>query len=112
MYEYNAKIVGVEAGCKVRVDIDLGFGVRITRSVALSGIRCFSDKENRKELMSKLRLQTLLPIGRDVVVISKRRERDEGSAAEYFADILIVEDMVAKSISDVIVEENLANRED
>jgi micrococcal nuclease len=76
MYEYRCVIVEVIDGDTVDVDIDLGFGVWMrSERIRIQGVDTPESKTSDKEekvfgLLAKKYGETLLPVGKDCIMMS------------------------------------------
>ena len=78
MYEYNCKIVRVIDGDTVDVDIDLGFGIWMTKErVRIHGIdtpesRTRDKVEKKFGLLAKKYVQEMLPVGSKQILVTEK----------------------------------------
>jgi micrococcal nuclease len=92
MYEYKAKVIKVVDGDTIDVTLDLGFDIFLNERIRLHGINCpesrTSDKaEKVKGLASKAFTESKLPVGKDIVLLSKTFSKEK--FGRILADIIV-----------------------
>lgn len=72
-YKYSATVSRVVAGSVVELDIDLGFDVHILKKVRIKGADVIEKLgvDRGEDLIRKIRMQTVLVVGKRVIVETK-----------------------------------------
>ena len=107
MYEYKAKVIKVVDGDTIDVTLDLGFDIFLNERIRLHGINCpesrTSDKaEKVKGLASKAFTESKLPVGKEIVLLSKTFSKEK--FGRILADVIV--DGV--NLNEELIEEGLA----
>lgn len=87
-YIYRARIVSVYDGDTVTVDIDVGFGVWLHKQkLRLFGINAPEVRGEEREagIESRDALRAMLPVGRSVVIATKRDKK--GKYGRWLAEV-------------------------
>ena len=112
MYTYNAKVIKITDGDSVRMDIDLGFGVRLLGNsgrgmdIRLFGIDCPEARGRAKAqkahgLLAKTFVQEHLQVGETYQITTRER----GKFGRYLATICLSK---RRTINDLLVKALLA----
>lgn len=90
MYEYNARILSVVDGGTVDVDIDFGFDVHKKQRLRIFNIVVpeISGETREAGLIVKMRLQSILEVGKKVMVLVRKDKEENGGGyvAEFIFD--------------------------
>jgi len=110
-YDYKAKLRRVVDGDTIDVDLDLGFGVVLSKQrIRLYGIntpesRTRDLEEKARGLAAKARLKEMLQ-GNDIIVQTQIDKKARGKYGRILGTIIV--DGLAKSANDTLVEEGHA----
>lgn len=106
-YDYNAKLIRVVDGDTVWVDIDLGFRTRREEILRLYGINApeIVGSEKPKGLVTKTRLETLLPTQQSFTIKTFKNPTDKYGRwlAELYVDgVNINQQLIAEGLAEVM----------
>lgn len=107
MYEYKATIVKVYDGDTVTAEIDLGFKIKVTKTIRLYGLDTpeVRGDERPDGLISRDRLRERI-LDKEVVI--KTMKDKKGKYGRYIAEIYLEDE----NINEWLITEGLAERKD
>lgn len=100
MYQYNARILRVIDGDTIKLEIDLGFTIKMVEVVRLARVDTYEKRGEEKEkgLKAKKFVQDQFPALTRIIVTTTKK----GKFGRYIAEV--VRQVDGKNLSDMLIE--------
>ena len=105
LYTYKAKVLRVVDGDTIELSIDLGFTITWTSTCRLSGVNAYElrsedEKDKAKAIKGKEWMIQQLPVGTDIIIVSKSLDKYGRPVAEVWKG--------KTNINEALLEQGLA----